>query len=563
MPKELACQTPAKRKAAEAPQEIFKWDLDIWLNLIALWGCFFTSTWLLVVPNSTISFIAAAFPEDASISIWIASSVTIGNCVIQAFLGDVSDHFGRKWPLLVGMALGLAGSMIAGRADSMGMVIGGQVLNGIGLTCGYLAIPLSAEIVPKDQRARVQAISGVFAGVAYIVGPVVAGAFIKHNVGGNGEGWRVPFYLSAGLSGLTFILVASFYHPAPRPNPDKLSVMTRIFKIDWIGVFLATAGITLFLVGLESGGNPTPWVPGRVLACILVGGFCMVGFGLWEWLATKNGIVAHSLFTDATYPICLVLNFVSGIVLFGGQAFLPQEIATLFTSDAVMTGVWNIPFNAMTIGGGILSAIILGPTKEAKWTVVAAFVMLLAGNCLMLVVKPHINYAAWFFPTALMGTAVGIQTSLLIVVVGICTPNHLIAEAISVAAAARALGCSIGTVIFSQIFASKIEDFLPEEVAKEAIKAGLPQTSIPSFLQALLARQESALMAVPGVTPAIIAAGENGAAKAYAHGFKFVWYSLIPFAVISLGLSFGLRSTRAHLNRQVAAQVEHKHHHHA
>ncbi|KAL5048548.1 hypothetical protein BDW71DRAFT_195854 [Aspergillus fruticulosus] len=538
MPKELACQTPAKRKAAEAPQEIFKWDLDIWLNLIALWGCFCTSTRLLVVPNSTISFIAAAFPEDASISIWIASSVTIGNCIIQAFLGDVSDHFGRKWPLLVGMALGLAGSMIAGRADSMGMVIGGQVLNGIGLTYGYLAIPLSAEIVPKDQRARVQAISGVFAGVAYIVGPVVAGAFIKHNVGGNGEGWRVPFYLSAGLSGLTFILVASFYHPAARPNPDKLSVMTRIFKIDWIGVFLATAGITLFLVGLESGGNPTPWVSGRVLACILVGGFCMVSFGLWEWLATKNGIVAHSLFTDANYPIYLVLNFVSGIVLFGGQAFLPQEIATLFTSDAVMTGVWNIPFNAMTIGGGILSAIILGLTKEAKWTVVAAFVMLLAGNCLML-------------------------TSLLIVVVGICTPNHLIAAAISVAAAARALGGSIGTVIFSQIFASKIEDFLPEEVAKEAIKAGLPQTSIPSFLQALLARQESALMVVPGVTPAIIAAGENGAAKAYAHGFNFVWYSLIPFAVISLGLSFGLRSTRAHLNRQVAAQVEHKHHHHA
>ncbi|KAJ5239848.1 hypothetical protein N7468_004467 [Penicillium chermesinum] len=544
----------------EGAQESFTWDLDIWLNLTALWGCYLTSTYSLAIPNSSISFISAAFPEEAGISIWIASSVTIANCVIQAFLGDLSDHFGRKWPLLLGMALIFAGSMIAGRADSMGMVIGGQVLNGIGLTCGFLAIPLSAEIVPKDQRARVQALSGIFAGLAYISGPIIAGAFIKYNVGGDGEGWRAPFYFLAGLSGLTFILIVVFYHPAPRPNPENLSPMTRFLKIDWIGVFLAAAGLTLFLVGIESGDNPTPWVSGRVLACIIVGGVCMIVFCLWEWLAVSDGIVAHSLFTDANYPICLVLNFVGGIVMFGGQAFLPQEITALFTSDAIMTGVWNIPFNAMTIGGAMASAVVLGITKEAKMD---AFVMLLVGTCLMLVMKPHINYAAWFFPTALLGTAVGIMTSLLIIVVSICTPNHLIASAVSVAAAARALGGSIGTVIFSQIFASKIKSFLPEEVADEALKAGLPQSSLPAFLQALSTKQESALMAVRGVTPTILAAAERGVGNAYAHAFKFVWYSLIPFSVVSLGLSFWLRSTRPQLTQQVAAQVEHKHRHHS
>lgn len=49
---------------------------------------------------------------------------------------------------------------------------------------------------------------------------------------------------------------------------------------------------------------------------------------------------------------------------------------------------------------------------------------------------------------------IGIQTALLIVVVSVCTPNYLIAHAVSVVSSTRALGGSIGTVIFSQVFSS-------------------------------------------------------------------------------------------------------------
>ncbi|OJJ07749.1 hypothetical protein ASPVEDRAFT_155531 [Aspergillus versicolor CBS 583.65] len=539
----------------------FDWDIDIWFNLIACWAALFTSIWTLVVGSGIIGFITTSFPEDAGISIWIASSVTIANCVIQAFLGDLSDHFGRKWPLLFGMAMIFAGSLIASRASSMGMVIAGQSLNGVGLTCGFLAIPMSAEIVPKDQRGPILAASGLVSGVGYIIAPIVAGVFIKHNVGGQGDGWRVAFYLEVGLAFLSFVIILFCYHPAKRPNPDNLSFMTRLFRIDWTGVFLVTAGLTLFLVGLESGDNPTPWISGRVLACMAVGGVLIISFGFWEWLGTKNGIVAHSLFGNVNYPICLALNFVDGIVLFGGQAFLPQEIINLFTRDAIMTGVYNIPFNAMTIGGGVIAAIVLGIMKEAKWCVVVSFVVLLVGNCIMLVMHKGINFAAWFFPTAMLGAAVGIQNALLTVVVSICTPNHLIASGVSVTASCRALGGSIGTVIFSQIFAAKLKHFLPEDVGKAVAEAGLPVSAIPESLQALLGGNQDALSHIPGVTEDVLAAAQEARAHAYAHGFKFVWYSLIPFAVVATGLSMFLQTTKPFLTRQVAAPVERRHRH--
>lgn len=539
----------------------FSWDFALMSNLGALMCCYFTSTWMLGTPSSAIRYIAASFPEDANISIWIAASVTVGNCVLQGFIGDLSDQFGRKLPLLAGMLIGLAGSLIAGRASSMGMVIGGQVLNGIGLTLGYLAIPLSAEIVPKYQRPAVQSAMGITAGIAYMVGPVVSGAFIKHNVGGVNDGWRANYYLGAGFYFITFLALLFFYHPAARPNPDGLSLWARFVLIDWLGILLLTAGLTIFLVGLESGGNPTPWVSGRVLACMIVGGLCLVAFGLIQWKLMTHGLLEHSMFAHENYPVTLILTFVSGIVLFGGQSFLPQEIILLFTSDAIMSGVYNLPFNGLTIGGAIIGGIWMAITKEAKGIVVFSYALLIVGNCLMIVMSPHINYAAWLFPSGILGMTIGIQTALLIVVVSVCTPNHLIAHAVSVVSSTRALGGSIGTVIFSQIFSSKVKNFVPKEIAKRALVAGAAPESLPALIEALLEGNQAALQQIPNLTPQILRQAISGMEHGYSHAFRYVWYSLIPFTVVSLGLSLFLVSTKNQMTRQVAAGVKEHHHH--
>jgi MFS family permease len=378
----------------------FRWDFDVVTNLLALFTCFFASTWMLVTPSGSIGFISKAFPTESNKSIWIAAAVTIPNCVLQSFLGDLSDHFGRKGFLLIGMTLGIIGSLVASRAHSMEMVIGGQALSGCGLTIGYLAIPLAAELVPKNKRPIIQGIIGVFAGIANCTGVIISGAFIKHNVGGAQDGWRGAFYLGAGFYAVSLVTIFVFYHPSARPNPENLSILARLQKIDWPGVFLVAAGLTIFLIGLEYGGNPYKWTSARVLAPLIIGGVCLVAFALWETIGTKNGLLGHSLFQDRNYTVVLLLNFVGGMVLFGGQAFLPQELILLFTSDAVLDGVYNLPFNIMGIVGGIVGGIAMTLTKEAKTTVIVSFAIMLVGSGLVAVLEPHISYAAWFFPTA-------------------------------------------------------------------------------------------------------------------------------------------------------------------
>jgi hypothetical protein len=180
-----------------------------------------------------------------------------------------------------------------------------------------------------------------------------------------------------------------------------------------------------------------------VLSCLIIGAVWIIVFVLWEWKCASTGIFSHELFVHPNYATCLVLSGVGGIVLFGGQAYLLQEIIALFTDNVILTGVYNLPFNLMSVMGAVGGTIAMRAMREGKLAVVVSFVFLTVGGGLMAVMEPSINYAACFFPTTLLGLAVGIQMAILVTITSLASPDHLIAAAVSTNSSVRALGGSI------------------------------------------------------------------------------------------------------------------------
>lgn len=82
-------------------------------------------------------------------------------------------------------------------------------------------------------------------------------------------------------------------------------------------------GVTLLLTGLSLGGNPYPWSDARVLATLVSGIVVMTAFGIYEWKGTSRGILHHELFVMRTFPLCIALIFIEGILLFTIIVFYP------------------------------------------------------------------------------------------------------------------------------------------------------------------------------------------------------------------------------------------------
>ncbi|KFZ03435.1 hypothetical protein V502_10950 [Pseudogymnoascus sp. VKM F-4520 (FW-2644)] len=538
----------------------FSWDYDVITNLSALYCCYFSSAWAMGVPSSSLAYIMMEYPTSGyTTTTWIAAAPSLVLCALSIFLGDMSDILGRRWFLLTGMASGVTGMLLGGLASSVEMIIAGQVLNGIGLTLGFLSTPLLAEMVPKRWRGPILSGGTLLAGLVGIGGQLSQAAFMKYAIGGLHKGWRIGFYIGAVWFFLALVMTAIFYHPGPRPNPEGKSVPALLLKIDWLGVFLGTAGLLLFLLGLQYGGNPYLWTSARVLSMIIIGLLVIFALVGWEYKGAKEGLFPRALFEHRNFGIGLGLNFIEGMVIFGAQAFTTQILTNFVTEDLVLTGVYNVPSNVSTAVGAVIAGAVATKTKESKWVALGGVLCLGSGACLLAIMRPGINLAAWFIPNIFMGLGIGGLGTIIPVITSLCTPNRYIATAVSIGTSLRGLGGSIGLVIFTQIFSSKIATFMPAEIAKATIAAGLPLTSVPDLLLAVGSGDPAAIQQVPGVTPQIMQAMSMGMKEAYAKSFRFIWFSLIPFVVLTLAGCACLKSTKKQMTLQVASAVDNRH----
>lgn len=128
--------------------------------------------------------LAVAATEFSDYSVMLVG-VAIGGygltqAVLQIPMGMLSDKWGRKPVILLGLTIFALGSIIAAMADSMMWLIVGRILQGAGAIAGAI-MALATDVTREQQRAKVMAIIGIAIGfsfyIAVVIGPLIAEAW--------------------------------------------------------------------------------------------------------------------------------------------------------------------------------------------------------------------------------------------------------------------------------------------------------------------------------------------------------------------------------------------------
>src|SRR3954451_23024347 len=121
----------------------------------------------------------------SSLYVWAITAYLVPATVSLPIYARLSDRFGRRALLLIGMVLFLVGSGLAGAAQDMTQLIGFRALQGLGAgALEGLSFILVADLYAGRRSASLQAALAGLMGVSFIAGPLIGGLLSDH------VGWR-------------------------------------------------------------------------------------------------------------------------------------------------------------------------------------------------------------------------------------------------------------------------------------------------------------------------------------------------------------------------------------
>ena len=135
--------------------------------------------------------------------------------VLQLVYGPLSDRYGRRIVLLVGLSLAGLGSVLAALASSLDALILARALQGAGSAAGMVVGRSSVQdLFQGAERTRVMAYIGMMLGLCPPAATLIGGQLHVH------LGWQANFVLMAVLSLLLFV-AAWWGLPAPTQTPVR------------------------------------------------------------------------------------------------------------------------------------------------------------------------------------------------------------------------------------------------------------------------------------------------------------------------------------------------------
>lgn len=378
-----------------------------------------------------------------------------------------------------------------------------------------------------------------------------------------GAGWRWGYYIGIIYGVISLVGTFITYFPPTRPQHDfEKSRWQEIKEIDYIGCFLYTGGLTIFLIGLSWAGTPShPWDSASTIALIVVGFFLLVLCFGYDFMLAKQPLFPLELLRQfREFTVLLVVVFVAGMVFYSMSGLLPQGSLYMFTSSQYRIGVIAIPAGVSEMLLGAFATLCMGFIGHLKLQILVGLTMqTIAIACLSAVIP--FNESGWMaFQFFGMG-AFQFVTCVAYVIAGLNVPLRYLGLASGLIGTFRSAGGSVGNTIFNTILKTVVSEQLPKRISAAAIANGFDTNNIAALVVATSNNAvgvPDAFDTVPDATPAIRAAAAVAFREAYAAGFRRVFWSSIPFGVLAIIAALLIKDPSQYLTNHTAIHMQEK-----
>jgi EmrB/QacA subfamily drug resistance transporter len=389
---------------------------------------------------------------------WVVTIYLLTSTVTGPLYGKLSDQFGRRPMLMIGIGIFLTGSLLSALSQEMWQLIVFRGIQGLGAGALFpISLAVIGDIFSPRERGRYQGLFGGVFAIAMLVGPFLGG-FLTDNIS-----WHWIFLVNLPIGA---VALAVIWRLLPRVSHPE-----RVISIDYLGAAAFTAGIVPIMLGLTN-KQANDWTDPAVGGLLLLG----VGLlGVFIWIETwaRDPILHLGLFRNRSFSASVLATAMISFGFFGGIVFIPLWLQTVMGSSATQSGYQILPMMAGLMVGSIGSGQIVSRTGHYKWLMVAGMLIAGFGILLLTQISADTSITTLWLWLAIMGLGIGPSMAVFTIVVQNAVPFREMGVATSALTFFRQIGGSIGLAIAGSAFGSTIAAQVPVQLKAAGVPAQL------------------------------------------------------------------------------------------
>lgn len=490
---------------------------------------------------------------------WATTSYLLASTVMVPIYGKLSDTYGRKPIIMIGIGIFLIGSWLSGLSGELGTlpILGGGMtqlivfrgIQGLGSAALFSsAFAIIADMIPAAERGKYQGLFGGVFGIASVLGPLIGGFFtdlgMTHVFGLAIDGWRWVFYVNAPIGLLALFMIARVMPPMP-PGGEK-------GKIDFAGAALILTTFIPLLLALSWAGSTYPWGSPTILWLFAT---AVISFALFITVERRvaNPMISLDLFKLPVFTFANLASFILNVAFLGLVLFLPLFMQLVLGVSATNSGFTLLPLMGGMIVSSFLSGLLVTKTGKYKPIMIGGSVILLVGVGLLMQISLDMTLFELGWRMVIVGIGLGPAQSLFTLAIQNAVPFSEMGVATSASQFFRQIGSTIGLAIFGTLFTLSVQQEIPKHMPN------IPILQEQTFdLNSLMGMgSDEGLAAIPpelAENPAaagIIAQVEHAIKQGFADGVQYLM--VVSFFIMVLGAITILFIPALPLRKTVAA----------